>query len=544
MPKGSFRNAKEALSQCQRVHFASQKEPFCDTRGFLSQTGCIVYAMKHDTMFTVKKILPILILAFAAMPMFAADVVVTVRNTLNQQRQEVVEVDAATVKELLSVDDGSRLVVCNALSQEVASQLTHDGKLLFEVSVRPNATATFTIKTGVRHTYTSYVGGNVYPKRLDDLTFENDRAIYRMYGAALQRTGERSFGIDVWTKSTPYLDAKNRYEAEFALRDTINALRKAGDKASADSLNVLVSYHIDHGTGLDAYAVGATLGCGAPALMPEGRLKMPYCWQQCSILDNGPLRFTAHLIYNKSRVGSDDDVVEHRMVSLDKGSNFCKMTVWYDGLRHECDLATGVVVHSSDTTSILLGDDCVLYADPTDRPLQLNCQLYVGTLYPFGNVKPAFLCDNTIAKDVAGHAVGITKYKPNERFTYFFGAAWSAADVRSWEEWQLVSRQFITAQQSPLVVSVQKDDTFAQCDYSTQASKRLHIDNHRHSPWSIMKACMPVPAGTVRRKMNRLWGCAVPHGTDARFRLAFHGLRPRLSSYSHFVAYPSLQGVI
>lgn len=394
--------------------------------------------------------------AIIALSAWADDVVVTVKNPLNVQRQELVEVDADAVHKLLSTKHESTLVVFNALSQEVASQLTHDGKILFEASVRPNATATFTIKAGERHEYTSYVEGNIYEKRLDDLTFENDRAIYRMYGPALQRTGERSFGTDVWTKSTPRLDARKRYEAEIGVRDTLSVLRKAGRNDEAQRILNSVSYHLDHGTGLDPYAVGPTLGCGAPALMEGGRLVMPYCWRECSILDNGPLRFTAHLIYNKSRIGNDADVVEHRLICFDKGSDFCQMTVWYEGLSHDCDLATGVVVHTADTASISLEADCALYADPTDRPELLNQQLFVGTIYPFGNVRTAFLHDSTIAVGVAGHAVGITTYKPNSRFTYFFGSAWSAADVRTWDAWKLVARQRIAALRSPLIVSINK----------------------------------------------------------------------------------------
>ena len=59
---------------------------------------------------------------------------------------------------------------------------------------------------------------------------------------------------------------------------------------------------------------------------------LPYCYKDYRILDNGPLRFTVELTYSPSTVGDMKNVVEHRIISLDKGRNFNKMTVWYDGL--------------------------------------------------------------------------------------------------------------------------------------------------------------------------------------------------------------------
>ena len=52
-----------------------------------------------------------------------------------------------------------------------------------------------------------------------------------------------------------------------------------------------ISYHIDHGNGMDCYAVGPTLGGGTAALMPDSAIVYPYCYKDYEILDNGPLRF-------------------------------------------------------------------------------------------------------------------------------------------------------------------------------------------------------------------------------------------------------------
>lgn len=391
------------------------------------------------------------VLSSIANHLSAQTVKVNIANMLDQQRKEIVEIDTADIAKRLG--SASEIIVRNALGQEIAHQITYDGKLLFEVSVSPKRSVEYSIEKGKPQTYESFVYGQVWSDRLDDLTWENDLGIYRMYGPALQRTGERSFGTDLWTKSTPRLDVVKRYESEFSVRDTIRLLRSQGKRNEAWQVESKISYHLDHGTGFDAYGVGPTLGCGAPALMSNGKLVLPYCWQKCEIKDNGPLRFTVLLTYGNSTIGNDKNVVEHRLVSLDKGSYYNKMTVWYDGLSKAFDLASGVVVHTADTTSISLADDCILYADPTDRPSQISQQVYVGTLYPDAPIVPKYLGIGEKVQGVAGHAVGIVAYKPDTRFTYYFGSAWSGGNVPTWQEWQLRSRLYLEALRSPLKVS-------------------------------------------------------------------------------------------
>lgn len=78
-----------------------------------------------------------------------------------------------------------------------------------------------------------------------------------------------------------------------------------------------VSYHVDHGNGLDCYKVGPTLGGGTAALMSGDSIIYPYCYATQEILDNGPLRFTVKLVYNPLTVKDNSDVIETRLISLD-----------------------------------------------------------------------------------------------------------------------------------------------------------------------------------------------------------------------------------
>ena len=346
----------------------------------------------------------------------AAPVTVTVGNPSGMQRQEVVELDAASVFQRLGISGGRQFVVKNALGFEVPYQLTYDGKLLIGACVAPKGQATYTITKGEPSVFVNTCYGRMYPERVDDIAWENDRGAYRCYGPALQRSGEDAFGNDVWVKNTPDLVVESRYHNEL-----VNKL----------------SYHVDRGYGLDCYKVGPTLGCGTPALIQGDNLIFPYCWKEYELLDNGPLRFTVRLKYNPSKYGNDDNVVENRILSIDKGSNFNKMTVWYDGLTAPADVASGVVIHTEDTESVVLGKNYVQYADPTDNPKGQNFQIYVAAIFPDGVDQTRKVMYQNPVRGNAGHALGIKKgIKSGEKFTYYFGSSWSKYDCRTQKEWQ------------------------------------------------------------------------------------------------------------
>ncbi|MGM9734585.1 MAG: DUF4861 family protein [Prevotella sp.] len=346
----------------------------------------------------------------------AAPVTVTVSNPSGMQRQEVVELDAASVFQRLGISGGRQFVVKNALGFEVAYQLTYDGKLLIEACVAPKGQATYTITKGEPSVFVNKCYGRMYPERVDDIAWENDRGAYRCYGPALQRSGEDAFGNDVWVKNTPDLVVESRYYNEL-----VNKL----------------SYHVDRGHGLDCYKVGPTLGCGTPALIDGDNIVFPYCWKEYELLDNGPLRFTVRLKYNPSKYDNDENVVENRILSIDKGSNFNKMTVWYDGLTAPADVASGVVIHTEDTESVVLGKNYVQYADPTDNPKGQNFQIYVAAIFPDGVDQTCKVMYENPVRGNAGHALGIKKgVKAGEKFTYYFGSSWSKYDCRTQKEWQ------------------------------------------------------------------------------------------------------------
>ncbi len=364
----------------------------------------------------MRRIIAISIFFVLFLPSLKAQKTITIFNPTPAQRSELVSIPAGQ----LGIEAGKGVIVRDAFGIERVTQWTYDGQLLLDVHVRPHGKAVFTIQEGIPAAIRSSVGGRMYPERLDDIAFENDRIGFRLYGPALQRKGEKGFGHDVWVKRTPELVLEELYRNDPRL-----------------------SFHLDYGKALDCYGVGPTLGCGTPCRLRDGKIVYPWCYETYSILDKGPLRFTVQVNF-----APVNGITEHRILSLDKGSNFCEATVWYNGVSKPVDIAAGLAIRPADPTTVVIGKDYVHYADPTVDPDRHQFQIYSALLFPDTEVD---------IKQMESHALGILKnYQDGQRFHYFFGAAWSEFDVRSQAEWQLRIEGFMASQRHPLQVTIQK----------------------------------------------------------------------------------------
>ena len=431
---------------------------------------------------TVKSLMMLLALA-GSNYCHAQQATIVVNNPTSNPRTELISLSMNEVKAKLgnaAPKKGEAYIVKNKSGQQIGSQITHDGYLLIDASVRPHGSATYYVTIGKPYQQKVWTTGALYKIRKDDIAWENDRCAYRVYGPALQKTGERSFGTDVWVKNTPDTVVYERYIKDMngnIKGDKIDAKVRALQKqekseknkakaaalakqikalqAESNEVDILTSFHLDHGNGLDPYRVGATLGLGAPSLMVGKNQVLPYCYKDYKILDNGPLRFTVELTYNPSTVGDMKNVVEHRIISLDKGSNFNKMTVWYDGLTTPTDFATGFPIHEEDTESKTFAKDYVSYADPTDNIEVNNSQVFVGVLFPEGIDNTYYQLFDKKHDGATGHALGLKRgLKNGEKYSYYFGAAWSKYDVRSYAEWQIRIKEYLDALKTPLGVEV------------------------------------------------------------------------------------------
>ena len=403
--------------------------------------------------------LPLLALLAACGPKQSTDFTVTVTNDLSFDRTEMVEVPISEVAKKVQLIDEEQYIVLDAEGNQVAYQITYDDNLLFPANVKAGDKAVYTVAVGEPIEAEPLVYGRHYPERVDDIAWENDRTAYRAYGPALQAKGERAFGYDAWVKRVPGLVVEQRYANELNL-DTqaeIARLRKERKYDEANELYHSVSYHVDHGNGLDCYKVGPTLGCGTAALMQGDAILYPYCWKEYEILENGPLRFTVKLTYNPLVVGKDT-VIETRTISLAQGSQLNKTVVSYAGLTKAAPVATGLVIHPENPTAYVLEGDkgYIAYADLTDNVNNGNGIIYVGAVMPekVTEAKAQMFSDKEAKeRGASGHVLAISNYKPDTEYTYYWGSGWSKYGFDSMEAWTTYLDRYAQSVRKPLVVS-------------------------------------------------------------------------------------------
>lgn len=256
--------------------------------------------------------------------------------------------------------------------------------------------------------------GEIRPDRLDDLIWENEYSGYRAFGPALQAKGERAFGYDVFTKSVGYPVMHDRFE------------KALGPEK--------ISFHQDHGDGMDSYGVGPTLGCGTAALVDSSGIVYPWCWKEAEILQNGHRRFRVRLTYPPVTVGGRE-VVEHRVITLESGSRLNRVDITYDGLDAPCPIVVGIVVHAENPDGYYTDDRVLAVADLGDRNIGQNGEIYCGAVLPEGFEVSGFLPFDEPVGTAIGHVLGYSTYRPGSTFTYWFGSGWSKAGISGLDEW-------------------------------------------------------------------------------------------------------------
>ncbi len=402
--------------------------------------------------------LPLLALLAACGPKPCTDFTVTVTNDLTFDREEMIEVPISEVAKKVQIIDEEQYIILDAEGNQVAYQITHDDNLLFPATVKANDKAVYTVAVGEPIEAETLVYGRHYPERVDDIAWENDRTAFRAYGPALQANGERAFGYDAWVKRVPGLVVEQRYANELNpdTQAEIARLRKERKHDEANELYHSVSYHVDHGNGLDCYKVGSTLGCGTAALLDGDAIVYPYCWKEYEILENGPLRFTVRLTYNPFVMGKDS-VVETRTISLSKGSQLNKTVVSYQGLQKTTPVATGLVIHPENPTAYVLEGEkgFIAYADLTDNVNNDNGVIYVGAVMPekVTEAKAAMFSDKEAKeRGASGHVLAVSNYKPGAEYTYYWGSGWSKYGFDSMEAWTTYLDRYAQSVRNPLKV--------------------------------------------------------------------------------------------
>ena len=377
---------------------------------------------------------------------------ITVENPTDDNRQDVVEVDAQQIFDKLKIGGGRQFIVLDGDAVEQPYQITSDGKLLIQVFLAPHSSATFTLVTGEPKVYRLDVNGRIYPNREDDLTWENDKNAWRFYGPKMHNKGVS--GFDTFAKNVTYPIQDRLYHNELTSYGVNERLKKQGRGGEwAQIHRDLYTYHRDKGQGMDAYTVGATLGAGAPALMDGDKLLLPDVYEKAEILDNGPLRFTV-----RQQMYERDGVRESRLISQDKGTHLAKVQVTYEaddnGKINGKSLCAGIAVHESQPKAYVINQKggYVTYADALDTPQGQNGQLYIGLLFTEKMKSLRYLPMPEKKSGAVGHVVGITPYRAGQPFTYYAGSAWSKYDVPNQQVWEAQLQTYARNIQHPLIV--------------------------------------------------------------------------------------------
>ena len=322
--------------------------------------------------------------------------VVSVVNETEQFREnEIVSVSWTEIEDKLPGSDPENVLVLSSAGDTLPVQIIRNGgedpvELIFPATVGAGTSADFRIVKGRRPEFPSRVYGRHVPERLDDFAWENDRIGYRMYGPALEATGEISNGIDIWLKRTDEMVVDRWYEN--------------GD------------YHTDHGEGLDCYKVGRTLGAGAMAPYANDTIWLGNNYVSYRVLDRGPLRIAFELTY--APYEADGKIVnERRIVSLDAGDPFNRITEVYD---RKLETVAGIVLHGDG--EIVQDADFAAYWEPQNGD---DGHTAVAVIMP-GDFAGFENC---------GHLLAPASVEANVPFTYYAGAGWSKAGFADASAW-------------------------------------------------------------------------------------------------------------
>ena len=299
---------------------------------------------------------------------------VEVSNTMAVGREnEPVELLVNKLPELIASNVGNYGIYDKSTKQFLTSQVIDndmDGSpdiIIFQPQLAPNSSKRFQLiiqdKSAVE---IAYCYSRIVPERIDDYTWENNRIAFRTYGPEAQRLieeGEKggliSSGIDCWLKKVEY---------------------PIIDKWYKESFNG-ISYHEDHGEGLDDYHVGTSRGSGGLAIKSGDQYFMSKNFSSFKTITTGPLR-TVFLLNYDDWEGPEEPVKEQKIISLDYGSNLARIAVSLKGTNN---ISAGISLHDNDgIIESAENNSWINYKQPHEGTVLTNA-LVTQTKYALGN---------------------------------------------------------------------------------------------------------------------------------------------------------------
>jgi hypothetical protein len=372
-------------------------------------------------------------LAAAAMCACTPKTTITVENTLDIDRSaELVEIptDQLLDKILLGFDEN--YVVKNAAGEVIPSQVTHDGLLLFQSGLGAGEKANFTVETGAPQEFAAKTKGRHAPERFGDFIWENDRVAFRIYGAPLAAKDGPSNGIDALYKRTEEMILDKWYEGELQ-----NGL----------------SYHDDHGTGLDNYDVKRTLGAGAAAPYIDGKLVLNSNFTGHEILDYGPLRTTFRLSYPELAINGVP-AAETRTFSIDAGSQLTRVEQEW-GVGAPMTVAVGYPLRDGAETKYAATGNVFMLEEPANSKVS---GVYLGSVLPKA-ISEVVETEYEVPAGEKGAGVfrsilELTDYAPGTPLVYYTGFGWEKHGGWTAETFAEYLDNFNAALETPFVVTV------------------------------------------------------------------------------------------
>ncbi len=333
-----------------------------------------------------------------------------------------------------SVDNAENLVVYNQAGQEIPSQVVQGGNIIFPATVEAGASAKYYLREGKKSDYQAVACGRFYPEKMGDLAWENDKIGFRVYGKPYEEIGSTLYGYDLFTKRGAMPVLGDLYGPEIDPENVAKykSLLVSDPEAAAYYIKT-ISYHLDHGKGMDYYTVGPTLGCGTSALVASHGTVYQTYFSDFEIIDNGPLRFSMRVNYDPIDIDGQA-VSESRLITLDAGTNFNKIEVTYNGVTKPTKVIAGIVLHDKAELHEI-SDHSVAYIEPMHDS---GWQTYTAVL--FGDeMKGGLDMFNDERRASHGGAYGHIQaegiYNPGDTLTYYMGAGWNGWEFESYDEW-------------------------------------------------------------------------------------------------------------
>lgn len=359
---------------------------------------------------------------------------VEVRNTLPFQRQsELVSIQRVDLEPMVNCSEALRVIQKSTGESLMIQYLDLDAdnvweNLLIQLTIDSLSSETMLLTNSSEPQILeqSKVYGRFVPERKDDFAWENDRIAFRMYGPALEASGEISSGVDVWIKNVEY--------------PIIDKWYVEGD------------YHMDHGEGADFYKVGPTLGAGGLGFLINDTLYTSRNFTNHRILAQGPLRFVFELNY--AIWGPDSlEIKETKRISLDAGQHFNR-------IESQLELR-GDILKSGKFVAGLLAHPSL-----SEIPVSLNSTNDYMIMYEAQKGNNGFI-GTALLRTTHGEQDAIKKYGnqylmvmpvPDDGIlSYHAGAGWSKSPwIDDESQWTDIVFKYKESQATPLKINILK----------------------------------------------------------------------------------------